>query len=75
MTGKQLRNIRQTAGLSLAALAARASVSRWRLIEFELGNVGLAPNELERLTETIRRRSDARIADLGKLVESLEIHA
>jgi hypothetical protein len=50
-----------------------AGVSRWRLIEFELGNLDLKPDEIALLTEEIRRRSDARIADLGKLVESLEV--
>jgi hypothetical protein len=62
-------------GLSCAALAMHARVSRWRLIEFELGNLALKPDEIALLTEEIRRRSDAKIVDLGKLVESLEIRA
>ena len=45
------------------------------MIEFELGNLALKPDEIALLTEEIRRRSDAKIVDLGKLVESLEIRA
>ena len=72
MTGTSFRETRKTAGLSLTALAKRASVSRWRLIEFELGNLEITSDELSRLQEAIRRGTTCKIAELGDLCNSLE---
>jgi predicted transcriptional regulator len=69
---RTLRAFRETAGISLAKLASRSSVSRWRLLEHETGNLELRPEEVSRLIETIRQTASARIVTLSQLVEGLE---
>jgi predicted transcriptional regulator len=69
---KTLRESRETVGISLTKLASRSSVSRWRLLEHETGNLELKPEEISRLIEIIRQIADARIVALRQLVEGLE---
>ncbi|MBN1458484.1 MAG: helix-turn-helix domain-containing protein [Armatimonadetes bacterium] len=65
---RKTRIQRQEAGLSLAALAAKSGVSRWRLIESELGNLELRPDELQRIHAAISRHSEERIHALRCLL-------
>jgi len=67
LSSLQLRTQRKQLGLSLPALAFRAGVSRWRLIEFELGNLTLRPDEFERIDAALRRECDAKMCELAKL--------
>jgi len=51
----------------MAALAAKADVSRWRLIEFELGSIQLRDEERSRIQEALRRYSQERIKCFAKI--------
>jgi hypothetical protein len=55
----------------LAALSAKAPASRWRLIEFELGNIELRPEEVLRIEAALRKYSREKIAALSGLAEAI----
>jgi predicted transcriptional regulator len=64
----QLRTQRKQLGLSLPALAFHGGISRWRLIQFELGNLTLTPDEFERINAALHRRCNMKIRELSKLL-------
>jgi predicted transcriptional regulator len=71
MSPETLRQKRRQLGLSLAALSAKAPASRWRLIEFELGNIELRPEEVLRIEAALRKYSREKIAALSGLAEAI----
>jgi predicted transcriptional regulator len=68
LSAVELRTQRKQLGLSLPALAFRAGVSRWRLIQFELGNLTLTQDEFEQINAALHRGCDTKIRELSKLL-------
>ena len=64
MTHDTVRRHRKRLGFSLVRLAARAAVSRYRLVQWELGDGPLTPDELERITRALRTAASERIVEL-----------
>jgi predicted transcriptional regulator len=53
---ENIRNQRQRLRLSQSELSRRASISRWKLNNFELGDRGkLNPSELSRVEDALRK--------------------
>lgn len=71
MTAQRLRGLRRELRLSAAALAVRAQVSRWKLIEFELGNLDLHPEELGKVENALRAYSREKIEAFSKVAQAV----
>jgi predicted transcriptional regulator len=61
---------RRSIGLSQMRLAASAGISRWRLIQAELGNLDLTESELKRVSHALREFSREKIDSLTRFVNN-----
>jgi hypothetical protein len=58
-------------GLALSALSAKATVSRWRLLEFEAGNIELRADEVERIGAALRNYAQQKMAAFARFAAAL----
>lgn len=57
MTGAELRELRQSAGLSVKTLAARLRVAPYSVYRWEEGRVGITPSRADHIRRAVRRRA------------------
>ena len=65
----QLQRARKELGLTLSKLSAIAPVSRWRLLEFEAGNIELKPEELDRIESALKHYAHQKMAVFSRFAE------
>jgi predicted transcriptional regulator len=73
MSPNDLRTARNILGVSLATLATGASVSRWRLVEYELENLELSQTSWFVFGKQFGEDLTRKIADLGRLAAALAV--